>query len=203
MKKSILASLLLVALFFTSCKKNPTTNLVSNETPKNEKITVKGEGGITVTAEDVYSNNTEFKRKITIFDSVSQTTLPSIFIKFTSFNKEVNIYEQLENDKSNVNGILIVEMEGVEILSQKIIDGKEKSLKRNKNFLSEIGPVYNKNTPCTARTVHDCVAYKIDGMNAVEYALCLGGAPACYLGTWAACGYDVCSRKIRYTNPNY
>ncbi len=202
MKKTILASFMLVALtFMSSCKKNNELNTVTNDIPKNEKITVQGEGGFLITAEDVYSNKTEFKRKITIFDPNSQTTLPSIFVKFSSYNKDVNIYDQLENDKANVNGVLKVEIEGAELLSQEIIEGKDMPLSRNKNYMQAIGPVYNKNTPCTATTVHNCVSYKIEDMNAVDYALCLAGAPACYAGTWASCAYDVCSRKIKYTNP--
>lgn len=61
---------------------------------------------------------------------------------------------------------------------------------------------YTAPSSCTISLVHDCVAYKINDMNPVEYILCLGSAPACYGGLWSICTYDVCYSNKIYINPN-
>jgi hypothetical protein len=204
-KKTLPFFILLIAftlLIIQSCSKQ--TNDASDEIPKNEKLTITGKGGILVTAEDVYSTATEFKRMITITDPNTGTTFPAIYLTFTSAKKNKNIYKQLREDKSNVDGILTVEVGGSKILTQSVVKGKDMTMKRsviNTLAVADGDPVKDPKVPCTITTVHDCVSYKIEDMNVVEYAFCLAGAPACYAELWASCTWDVCHEKIRYTNP--
>lgn len=91
------------------------------------------------------------------------------------------------------NGTLVIMNNGKVIETWNIVNNvanyKSQPLQSQRTITT-----YLAETPsCTVSTVHDCVAYKINDMNAVEYLLCLGSAPGCYGGLWAICTYDVCT----------
>lgn len=184
--------------FIISCNKTSGTANENEFIPQNKSITIDGKNGITVTASDVYSKKSSFKRQIIIADPISNAKFPAIFITFISDNSS-NIYEQFKNKKSSVSGEFTIEVDGQIILKKRIVNGV--GLKTQ--LLSpQVSAREAEAAPCNVSTVHDCVAWEIEDMNWVEYGFCLASAPGCYAGLWASCTWEVCHNGKTYVNPN-
>lgn len=173
--------------------------------PKNEDVTLEGKDGIIITASDVYSMTSKLKRKITIYDTKTKTMIGEVFIKLESSKSNDNIYTILQNDPGSFSGSLSFEMEDQVVYEKSIVNGNTVKLDQvasRQAFQGGPGPVYNPNLPCTIRTIHDCVAYNIEGMGWLRFLSCLASAPACYGRQWLFCSWDVCRNHMQYTNPN-
>ncbi len=201
MLRKFLWGTMLCSLFFIllsmSLPKKPNTGI-----PKNEPTIIKGKNGISVLATDVESNFSNFKRAIEITSPENKDIKLKFILSYTSDNTNENIYETLKNNPGAFKGNFTIETEGQEIYAMRIEKGVPQ--KSERKFLSKIfvPPVYDANVSCGVGTVHDCVSYKIETMNWIEYALCAASAPACYGGIWASCTWDVCNSKLKYTDPN-
>ena len=173
--------------------------------PKNEDVTIEGKDGIVITASDVYSMNTKLKRKITIYDSKTKTTIGEVFIKLESSKSNDNLYTILQNDPDSFSGSVSFEVDEQVVYEKNIVNGttvKVEQVASKQAFQGGPGPVYNPNLRCTIRTIHDCVAYNIEGMGWIQLLVCLMSAPSCYARQWAFCTWDVCRNHMQYTNPN-
>lgn len=201
MKKIITSaafSVLFMTILIIGCSKSNETANENEFIPLNKSVTIEGKNGITVTASDVYSKKSSFRRQIIINDPKSDVKLPAFFITFVSDNS-TNIYDQFANNKSSINGEFAIEVDGQVILKKRIENGvgaKSKLFAFNPIGRAEMA------APCNVTTVHDCVAWEIEDMNWVEYGFCLAGAPACYAGLWASCTWEVCHNGRTYVNPN-
>jgi hypothetical protein len=199
MKRIFFLSVTIASFIVFACNKEKSN---SNEfIPKNETVTIQGKNGITVTASDVYSMKSSFRREIQIVEPKTNTKFPKIFMNFQSDNTG-NIYEQLKNRRESVNGTFTIETEGQVIFEKKIVNGigqKGHNIKLKTIFPNGSS---RENVACTVTTVHDCVAWEIDDMNWIEYGFCLAGAPACYASLWASCTWEVCHNNKVYVNPN-
>lgn len=202
MKKNIL--LLFTSIIFTlsfsflACTKNNTDDNENEFIPKNETVTINGKNGITVTASDIYSKKSSFKREIIINDPISKTTFPKIYMSFISDDNE-NIYEKIKKRPNLVNGIFLIEIEGQVILRKRIVNGsgeKSQLISKREQFQNQRVAV-----ACTVSTIHDCVSWEIDDMNWIEYGACLISAPGCYAALWASCTWEVCYNNKTYVNP--
>lgn len=185
---------------FTACKKSVGENTNVDYIPKNEAITISGKNGITITATDLYSKKSSFKRQIVISNPAIGVSFPLIHMTFISGDND-NIYEKIRNTPNLVNGEFTIEINGKIVLRKKIINGKALKSELVKENLGAVTDM-NQAVPCTVTTVHDCVAWEIDNMNWIEYAACLISAPACYAELWASCTWEVCHNGKRYVNPN-
>jgi hypothetical protein len=166
--------------------------------PKNEPITIQGKNGITVTASDVYSKFSEFKRKIEISNPSGKGKFSEIFLSFKSDHNK-NVYDEFKEDRNSVSGLFEIETGGQVIYKKRIINGK---IKKGESIGYKVpGPVYDPNVACTVSTVHNCVSWEIEDMNWIEYGACLISAPGCYATLWASCTWEVCHNHMRYTNP--
>jgi len=152
------------------------------------------ENNLLYKTEDVYSRVNSFQRKIIITDLHNNPVYPEIFVTFTS-DENTDIYEKLENRDSTLRARMTIIADNFTYFSGDIVDGNII------NIVNNTPPVHNPNVPCTLTTIHDCVSYKIEDMNVIDLGICFATAPACYAATWASCSYDVCVRKIEYTNP--
>jgi hypothetical protein len=196
--------------FFTSCLLYSTTAICQDADfviPQNPDQTITADDGTRITSHDVYSMTGKLKRKVTLVNPRSNSVIGEIFIRLESANPDVNMYDQLDKAPEKFSGSLTIETaEGV-IYKKYIIDGEtvdegSVSGKATGGLGGGPGPFYNPGLSCSFSNIHDCVAYKIEGMNWVNYALCLVRAPLCYLQQWAVCTYEVCVRHMQYTNPN-
>ena len=190
--------LLTVSLLFliSACKKQSHSEQVEF-IPENAPLTIQGQDGISVTASDVYSKKSSFRREIIVNNANTESQVLKAYVTFISDNSE-NIYSQLKSKRNEVSGTFTIETEGQVIYKKRIINGiEQKGEKVALNLASKALPV----VPCTVTTVHDCVSWKIDDMNWIDYTLCLASAPGCYAGLWASCTWDVCKRGIKYENP--
>ena len=204
MKKGLFSFFILsfgILLFnFTACKKSADENTKDDHIPKNAAVTISGKNGITITATDVYSKKSSFKREILINNEAIGTSFPLIHMTFVSDDND-NIYEKIRNTPNLVNGVFTIEINEEIVLRKKIINGKglkSELVKAKQGAVTDM----NQAVPCTVTTVHDCVAWEIDDMNWIEYAACLISAPACYAELWASCTCEVCHNGKRYVNPN-
>lgn len=173
--------------------------------PQNEDLTIDGMDGIKITASDVYSMKSKLKRKVTIFDTKTNTMIGEAFIKLESSNSSDNIYTIVKNDPANFSGSLSIEIDEQVVYVKNVVNGiavEEDQFASKQAFQGGPGPVYNPNVPCTLRAIHDCVAYNIERMNWFQLAVCLISAPACYGKQWATCGWEVCNNHMQYINPN-
>lgn len=94
---------------------------------------------------------------------------------------------------------MTIETEGQVILKRKVKNG---IFQKSELIAFRVpGPTYNPNVACTVGTVHDCVSWKIEDMNWIEYGACLVSAPACYATLWASCTWEVCHNHMQYINP--
>ena len=203
MLKKILWGVALCSLFITllsmSLPKKSNSKIVI---PKNEPTIIKGKNGISVLATDVESNFSNFKRAIKITSTENKSISLKFVLSYTSDNINENIYETLKYNPNTFNGNFTIETEGQEIYNVRIENGKAQRVVRK--ILSAVAPppVYDANVACGVGTVHDCVSYKIEEMNWIEYGICLASAPGCYAGIWASCTWEVCHNHMRYTDPN-
>ena len=175
--------------------------------PGNPDQTIISDNGIQISSHDVYSRSDKLKRKVTLVNPKSNTVIGELFIRLESANPDQNMYEQLDKDPGTFSGTLIIETAEAVIYRKDIVDGKTvdeegMSGKATGGLGGGPGPFYNPNLSCSFSNVHDCVAYVIENMNWLNYALCLVRAPLCYLQQWATCTYEVCVRHMQYTNPN-
>ncbi len=189
MKKLFLIALLSSMTFITSFAQNDSNFVI----PKNDDLTSYTNDGFKITASDVYSKLSEFKRKIEIFDN-NNNPFGVAYIKLVSANSDENIYDKIKNDPNNFSGTLTIEVDDLIVYSNTITNGIAAS-----NRTPE--PFYNGSLSCTISTVHDCVSYSIDEMNWVEYTVCLAAAPGCYIEQWLSCQWEVCHNHMQYTNP--
>lgn len=166
---------------------------------KNKPITILKDDGVSVTAIDIYSKKTSFRREITINGGINKEELAKIYITFTS-SDNTNIYQMMISNPKSVNGEFTIETEGQVILKKKIKNGIWE--------MSEIltykpmPPNYNPKVPCAVSTIVDCIEWKLNDMNWIEYGGCCISAPACYANLWASCTWEVCHNHMQYTNPN-
>lgn len=196
--------------FFTTCLLYSTVAISQDAEfviPQNPDQVIVSEDGTNIISHDVYSMSSKLKRKVKLVNPKTQAVIGEVFIRLESFNPDINMYEQLDNAPGKFSGSLIIETaEGV-IYKKDIVDGQtvdegSVSGKTTGGLGGGPGPFYNPNLSCSFSNIHDCVAYNIEGMNWVNYALCLVRAPLCYLQQWATCTYEVCVRHMQYTNPN-
>jgi hypothetical protein len=182
-------------LFAVSCEKGAINTSPDFVVAKNPDVTVTKPNGVSVTASDVYSRKSSFKRKISILSGRNTGNMPNVYITFISSDND-NIYEKMKTRPTEVNGNLIIETEGQVILTKRVVNGKWGGTKL-------INPSSVKaSAACTVSTVHDCVAWEIDDMNWIEYGACLLSAPGCYATLWASCTWEVCHNHKVYDNPN-
>jgi hypothetical protein len=151
--------------------------------------------GIEVTVSDVYSRLTALRRKVVIYDPSTATVIGEAYINLDAANPGENMYDQIENNSINFSGSLSMEVDGQVAYVRSIVNGQAEQR-------TGPGPVYNPSLPRTISTVHDCVAYEIEGMNWVTYTLCLVRAPEYYIEQWLSCHWKVCHKHMQYRNPN-
>lgn len=176
--------------------------VVKSSIPKNEQITIKGRDGISVTTSDIESTISSFKRGIEVTSATDKKIKFKFVLSFASDNVSEDVYDQLKNNPSAVTGTFSISTEGQEIYTMRIEKGVAQKSVRKVLSAQLVPPVHDASVGCGVGTVHDCVSYKIESMNWVDYGLCLASAPACYGGLWASCTWDVCNSKMRYTDPN-
>lgn len=196
MRKLLFLSMFTCALAISCSKQDTRTN--QDVTPAaNAPFTVEGRNGITVTASDVYSVKTSFRREIEIKDPQKNVSFPKLYLTFVSSGEE-NVYQQMKERPNTVNGEFTIETAGQVIYKRAIVNGKaQKGIKLPFRTAST-----EMAAPCTVTTVHDCVAWEIDDMNWIEYGACLVSAPGCYATLWASCTWEVCHNGKTYVNPN-
>ncbi len=197
MKKIIFIAAISVCSFIIACKKDKSLSQ-EEYIAENAPVTIPGKNGILVTASDVYSLQSKFRRKIQIEDTKTNTKLPPVFMTFESYDTE-NIYKKFKTDPSSISGIFLVETGGQIIYREEIINGKAQKGERISYKVRD--PFYNPKVQCTVATIHNCVSWEIEDMNWIEYGACLVGAPACYATLWASCTWEVCHNRMQYTNP--
>ena len=169
---------------------------------RNAVTKVDGKDGVTITASDVFSRRSSFRREIEI-QTKEAGNLGKVYLTFTSADAD-NIYEKMRNSPNTVNGELTIETGGQVILRKKVVNGAWARTDVVAYKVDTNGSEEKRVNlaACSVTTVHDCVAWEIDDMNWVEYGFCLAGAPACYAGLWASCTWEVCHNNKTYVNPN-
>ena len=100
----------------------------------------------------------------------------------------------------NFTRLFIIYSDGYSVMSTSATKGKFANFNRIDTKETFLLKTLSHNQ-CSVESVHDCVSYKIEDMNLVEYGLCLASAPSCYAGVWAVCAYDVCVKGKTYINP--
>jgi hypothetical protein len=199
MRKFIFFNLLLWAITSDCYCQDKATNFYI---PKNQDYTVTTDGYM-FTAADVLSARDKMVRKIVMTQPNSRTGPSEILIELESTNLQRDLYDQLQNSPSTFCGTMKLIMNGTTLSTLLIINGQPSGQGQTSRLYSEPpAPVYNPNLPCTLRTVHDCVAFVIEGMNWLEYGVCMIRAPVCYLAQWTSCFRQVCRNHMQYTNPN-
>jgi len=176
-------------IFITSCKKAETPN-PDFYVPQNKSITVEGKNGITLTASDVYSRKSSFKRQIDLNDPISKRSFQTIYQTFIS-DTDIDVYEKIKSDPNSINGTFTIEVDGQIVFFRKIVNG----VSQKPNF-EEFDISQRATIPCNLTTIHDCVAWTIDDMNWIEYGACLLTAPGCYATLWASCTWEVCHNHV-------
>lgn len=169
--------------------------------PQNEVVKLKAEDGTTIVATDIYSMKSKLKRSVRLFNPKTNELIGETIIRLESADPEQNMYEQLEKDPDAFTGVLIIEADGITIYKREIQKGEVVG-GENYGRQGGPGPVYNPNLSCSVGNIHDCVAYRVEGMNWLQFGLCLLRAPVCYAEQWAYCTYSVCWNHMQYTNPN-
>jgi hypothetical protein len=175
--------------------------------PRNEDVTIEAEDGTLIIARDVYSQKSKLKRTVQLINPKTNTLIGEASIRLEASNPEENMYEVLQHSPEKFSGVLIIESEGQVLYTNNIVDGKSLGGETEAGRMAGSlgggpGPVYNPNVPCNFTTIHDCVAWFIEGMSWFKYALCLLHAPACYARQWGNCTWQVCVNHYQYTNPN-
>lgn len=98
MKKLFLGSLLLVSVattLFIACNKSSNQDFNPDFIiEKNKPFTITKENGVSVSVSDVYSKISSFRREISITTGKGKTSLPKIYITFTSSDND-NIYKKM------------------------------------------------------------------------------------------------------------
>lgn len=197
MRKFSIFLIMFTCLTMVACKKEK-AKVEDEYIPKNETVIIQGKNGIIVTASDVYSKMSKFKRRIQIEYPEGNAKLPEIFISFESDDND-NIYKKFGESPNSISGFFLIETGGQVIYKKRIINGESQ---KGENIKYKVpGPVYDPNVACTVSTVHNCVSWEIEDMNWIEYGACLISAPGCYATLWASCTWEVCHNHIRYTNP--
>lgn len=185
--KFIIALSFLLLVF--SCQKNSS----KVEIPQNEPLLIKSSEMISIRASDVISTINSFKRKIEIINNIDKNVLQTFEISVISTNIQGDIYEALKN--KTFSGTMEISSGSTKIISKEFKQGKliPKISKINDSNITYLANPDEELAPeCSATTVHDCVASRINAMNWIDYGLCLASAPACYGGLWASCTWDVC-----------
>ncbi len=209
MKK--LLTLLMLSCTLICCQK---TSTYENSPDENEEslILQSANPRILIKASSLHKSKDSIVRQIELLDSRDSSLLYAYNIKAeNSSQKDINISRAITEKK--FRGKVSISMAGVELLShdyklgttlkankQKAaqeISAKQISQSRIGRFKMNPQPDF----PCTIDTVHDCVSFKIDDMNWVDYAICVASAPACYGQLWASCTYDVCVNGEEFNNP--
>ena len=152
--------------------------------PNNFDYSLKMPNGLNLTASDIFSRKLTFRRKISINSNTTFQKLPDIFITFKSSENDVDIYDIIRN-KGKINGTLVIETEGIVVLSLQIDNSEWVATTTNKTLIP-------MSSSCTVTKIHDCVSKKIHDMNWLEYGACLLSAPECYALLWASCSWDNC-----------
>ena len=174
---------------------------------RNPDLTIKAEDGTLVIIRDVYSMKADLKRNVQLVNPKTNGMIGEAFIRLQAVDPDENMYDILKETPGKFSGTLSIESDGVVIYSKQIVNGVAEPAqvvagRAAGELTGGPGPVYNPNLRCTIGNIHDCVAYKIEGMNWLQFGLCLLSAPACYGRQWAVCTIDVCINHMQYTNPN-
>lgn len=151
--------------------------------------------GFNVVATPVSSTSNELVRKIEIVGTGTTDIWYTFIIRVKNSDAKSDISSSLQS--KSFTGEFSIEYEGNTIVYGKSLNGKTQALQRidvSDNKAMNLSSRRNANLwfGCTVRTVHNCVAGRIDAMNWVSYAFCLVSAPACYAELWASCTWDVC-----------
>lgn len=204
------------AVVFFSCQKNSDAPL-PDDTPIREVTIETSTPGIIIDAKNVYSSKDSLVRRINIVDSVTNDIIDSYIINLVNARANSSDVKTALINKS-FKGTASIILDGVTILSHDYNSDKTVRLSTEDAITSVVGKRLLKakmlmsigqvsvtqqkvEVPCSVSTVHDCVSYKIEDMNWIDYGACLATAPACYAQLWASCGWDVCHDGKEYTNP--
>lgn len=194
----LIVILLSVTVFFACSKKGANTPL----DPSVTTAIIHSSALVDIRASSVNNLRNSIERKIELINRKENFVFDAFNIIYTT-NSKKSFSEQV-NTKT-FNGVLEIRHQGTVIESWTVTNNVFKRVVNQSTTSTVKSNVYAEADPsggCTISQVHDCVAYKIDDMNAVEYLLCLASAPSCYGGLWAICTYDVCSLNKTYVNPN-
>jgi hypothetical protein len=183
---------------FYSCQKGISEDK-QMEFPQNKTLIINSSNFVDVRTSDISSDFSTFKRKIEIIDKKDNSIFKTFILTVTSEKTNESVYESLKSKK--FTGSLIVESDGAVILKFQSLNGKS-AVPYNLNSKSETNLSYETHAvPCSLKTVHDCVSFKIHDFNWIEYGLYLAEAPLCYAGLWASCSWNVCVKHKQYQNP--
>jgi hypothetical protein len=183
-----------ITILTLGCKKNSSEELIQ----KNEPLILKSSNLISIISSDVISEKNYFIRKIDLLDNVNNEIKKTFEITVRCENNNENVYTSLK--KRTFTGIISISSGKNNVIIKKIKNGqvisnKSDYLNNENTFMLNSDEEIAADIDCTIKTVHDCVASKIEAMNWVEYALCLSSAPGCYAGIWASCTWDICFKK--------
>lgn len=174
---------------------------------RNPDVTIQADDGTLIVASDVYSRKSALKRNIRLIHPKTNELIGEAFIMLESSDPDGNLYETIRENLGKFSGTLTIESGEVVIYRKQIVNGVADPAqviagRAAGELAGGPGPVYNPNLRCTLGNIHDCVSYRVEGLNWFQFALCLVSAPACYGRHWAFCSFDVCINHMQYTNPN-
>ena len=194
MKKKLLLFALIGLISLNSCKKEEGQEKVF---VPNKTLTIKINENLELIASDVKTDNDEIIRRIDFKDPSTKVLLNSYLLELKC-DDGGNILDEISNKK--FTGSFIIYSDGYSVMSTSATKGKFANFNRIDTKETFLLKTLSHNQ-CSVVSVHDCVSFKIEDMNIVEYTLCLASAPGCYSGLWATCAYDVCVKGKTYINP--
>jgi hypothetical protein len=172
----------ITSITFYSCEKNEEVN-------DGHINSIKTEGTIAFdkTTNSTYVVNDSFKSKdknVTLHTIKHVFSLEDTTLTFSS-NEELNLY--IEENKSEVNGVFEIYIDGIKEYSCTIMNGekiKDKDYNSLKNEAREL--------KCTFQEVKDFAKKRIREQNWYDMAKCILAGFGCVVEKYASCAVDLC-----------
>lgn len=186
-------SLLFVVLF--SCKKDDLS------LPENNSVIIHSSNLVDVRGTSVVTTSNFVERRIDIIDRRNGMTAYSFTMEVATTNPTDDLIGNLKSH--TFTGYFLIKYQNRVVKRYEIVKGRNVGVQAQ-SFTSQdvlFAPLMMQDETefgCPVSYVHDCVAYKINDMNIVEYLICVASAPGCYAGVWAGCIWDVCIQGKTY-----
>ncbi len=130
----------------------------------------------------------EEKRIVNKIEIINKRKKATVGVYFAELTSKKNIRQQLENGE--LNGSAFIRDHKSNVVEEFTLNGGKIERRIIKNGLGTRSA--GAEAECSFWTVHECVANEINGMNPIDYGVCLFTAPACYAQLWASCTWDTC-----------